>query len=136
MMNKPVEVIIEVIVGDDYVIATLKFSNVSPDDIYIDKRNACLSGKIENDVFSITCNKSKAQYIGALSKLTPPGPDDVVKLEKGRSIMASVNLCDAYKLNKKGNDCSVTYGAYHSSPSNVSPSMVFKAVSDEATFHF
>ena len=134
MERKTVETELKIIVSKNSVIANIMFINISPKDIYLEKINACLSGEIENDVFEISSEGKKIEYVGPLTKRLPPGPEDVVLLSKGDSITTSVNLCEAYEFKKRGIEYCVTYSAYHSSPVGATPLVLSKIVSNKAMF--
>jgi hypothetical protein len=136
MVSKLVEVKLGISASGNSVIATLCFSNISDQDIYLEKVNACLFFKDENDVFYISSGGKQISYIGRLSKSSPPGPYDVVKLLKGDKISTSIDLCKAYEMYRSGDEYSVTYSAYHSSPNDITPITLIKTVSDEAIFRF
>jgi hypothetical protein len=136
MPSKYVEVKLGIIVSEISVIATLGYTNISDQDIYLEKVNACLSGLVENDVFKITSGGKQISYIGPFSKLSPPGPNDVIKLLRGEKLSTSIDLCKAYDIHKSGEDYSVTYSAYHSSSNDITPIILIKAISNEAHFRF
>lgn len=136
MESKQVEIKLIISVFENSVIATLSFYNISHQDIYLEKVNACLIGRVENDVFYITSAGNQISYLGPFSKAAPPGPNDVVKLSIGETISTSIDLCKAYDIHKSGKDYRVTYSAYHSSPDTITPITLLKAVSNDAGFRF
>jgi len=114
---KGASVALAVHVSGPSVVATLVFENHSDGDVYLDRRNACAAGVIENDVFEIRAGRRRVSYLGALAKRRPPTPDDFIRLGAGQTFTTEVKLERAYGFLKGRHEYEARYVAIHQYPS-------------------
>lgn len=125
-----VDVRLEVTVIDGKAHATLTYTNTSTADVYLEKGNACLNGKIENDVFRLKTDEHEVEYIGRLEK-RELGPNDFVKLAPQAKLTAQVTLNDAYDFLAGTHRYQGHYEALHPYPNRPG---FFSLKSNEASF--
>jgi hypothetical protein len=98
------------------IFARLVYKNRSGEDAFIDRRNACLDGRIENDVFRIAMRGKGIEYRGALAKRRAPSEADFLKLTPGQSVTTEVRLDGDYAFLKGKHTYTVSYSAYQQFP--------------------
>lgn len=111
-----IEVKLDISIAEKDVKAVLIFTNTSSTDAYVERINGCLDGNIKNNVFKITADNQKIDYIGILAKRRPPEPNDFVKLQPNEQINTQVKLNEAYEFLPGTHKYQVFYTAYHSFP--------------------
>lgn len=111
--------------------ASLTFVNGTAHNVFLEKVNACVSGKIENDVFQITSNGVPLRYVGMLAKRNPPGPQDFVKIVPGQKLISVVFLDDAYEFLQGQHSYTARYSALHDYPDKPD---YFELSSEDFTF--
>ena len=101
------------VIGEE-VMVTLTFTNAGNNSASIEKRNGCLNGQIENNVFEITSGEQKIKYKGIMAKIAPPGPEGYLEIPAGQSVTATVKLNDVYDFLPGVRNYEIKYSAYHS----------------------
>jgi len=114
--TQAVTVDLRVDVVGNRVQATLEFINRSQDTAFLEKTNACVSRKIENDVFEIKSQGTRIPYIGILEKRNPPGPDDFIGVAPGKKFTTVVFLDEAYEFLRGTHVYIARYSALHNYP--------------------
>lgn len=115
-MANGVSVHLEVSVKSSQVLARLDFENTSNQDIFIEKYNACVQGRIENNVFEIRTNGHLLDYNGMLAKRRRPILEDYLVIFPGRNFETEVDLTKAYAFPKGLRQYSAAYSAVISYP--------------------
>ena len=129
-LNFTVETNLTVNVTKNEVQATLTFANLGPEDAYIDKIQACLNGKTENDVFEITSDNQRISYNGIMTK-RGYSKDNIIELGAGKSLTATVKLGEVYNFLSGNHTYKAKYSAYHQLPPFILP-----LESNDVTFSF
>jgi hypothetical protein len=131
MQTQCVTVAIRVDVIGIRVKVTLDFVNRSSETVFLEKTNACVSRKIENDVFDIKSRGTRIPYMGVLSKKLPPGPEDFVGIAPGQRFSTAVFLDEAYEFLPGTHPYTARYSALHDYPDKDD---YFELQSDEVAF--
>jgi hypothetical protein len=113
--------------------ATLNFVNDTAHSVFLDKINACVAGKIANNVFELKTDSGPISYSGILAKRRRPGPEDFVKVEAGKHLTTTVYLEEAYKFLPGTHRYKVRYSALHNYPDKAD---YFELTSNEVSFTF
>jgi hypothetical protein len=115
-MAKGVSVHLTVSIDSGEAMARLEFRNNSKQDIFIEKYNACVEGRIENNVFEIRTNGQLLEYMGMLAKRRRPILEDYLVIVSGRNFETEVALTRAYAFPKGLRQYSAAYSAVISYP--------------------
>lgn len=91
----PIKSTISVNVVDGNVVVYLTFENTSSDGVLLDQISACLDGHIRNNIFDISVNDVKINYIGRMVK-RKAGP--FINLNPGEKISTQVVLNGSYEF--------------------------------------
>lgn len=116
MASNQLEVKLNIEVVFKEVYAVVQFINNSTDVVFIEKRNGCLNGFVENNVFEISSDGAKAEYIGIYEKLSAPKLEDFGRLAPGSTLRTRVKLNDVYEFLPGQHDYRAVYSALHPFP--------------------
>lgn len=105
-------------VKGEVVEATLLFINNTTTKLYLDGMTLCWNNKIERNMFVITCeNDEKVSYTRKIKNRIVRS-EDYVQLNVDEQFKTTVNINEAYKL-QKGNRYTIQYSTYN--PSSYDP---------------
>jgi hypothetical protein len=93
----------------------LSFRNDGAGEAYLYRPNACLEGRIDNDVFTVFQGTTRVAYTGRYVKRPAPRPHDFLAVPPRSASVVEVDLASAYGL-VSGVACTVFYEAFHDNP--------------------
>ena len=113
--------------------AHLRFENRGASVGFLYRINACVDGRILNDVFVLTSKGVRMAYTGKLAKRRRPILEDYLELRAGQTAEATVRLDQGYRFLEGPHAYALRYEAIHQYPDNDD---YFELVSNEALFTF
>lgn len=133
MDNKKIDVHLTVEVKEDLVLAHLRFTNVSTENIHLDTWAIFADKKISNDYFKIVNEKNKeVDYTGMLvSRVFRP--EDYIVFNAGDKIETSIDIHSVYEL-VKGKKYIINYVTYH--PATLESGGLLQLESNKVEFRY
>lgn len=130
--REPLVVTLEVVANEASVTGTLVFRNVSSGPVHLNKVNACLGDRIDNNVFVVRSGDVSLEYMLPRIKRLSKGMDDYYRLNPGESVQTKLNLGDAYQFLDGEHEYSVRYMGIHGAPQ--AGEKLFEVTSNEVKF--
>jgi hypothetical protein len=128
-MKKIIEVDLTLAIKENSLLAHLVFSNITSNELLLDKFLICYNNIIRNNLFKVFDDKNReVDYLGPYVKRFI-SEEDYISVHPGEKVETSVVSNEVYEV-KKGKRYKIQYSAYH--PVDIEGSEITKVKSNLA----